>query len=324
MNKIQLIKDRVTIENVLSLYGISPNYHDMCRCPIHQDDTPSFKIYDNNHFYCFGCRAYGDVIELYKKIERLSNKEAINKLIQIFHLDIYDTTSYEKPIQHKKIEYKEKQVENFLNPEVVEYLKECETHANETNYFAIRGINQETIKRFRLGYDPVKKEITIPYNKALTYYQTRSVTGKSFYKIPTKVAGSEPIFNEKAFDYVPIIFIVESPLCAISIAQCGGVAVPLCGVANVRKLLLHLKQKFYTGTLVLCLDNDEAGERATVDLIEGMQDKHLLGLRQLNISYIVENIANECKDPNELLVKDSIRLANNIQSVLRKLKGMNK
>lgn len=322
MNRIELIKDRVRIEDVLALYGVTPNYKGKCRCPIHNDDTPSFQIYDN-HFYCFGCRAYGDVIELYKKIEHISNKEAINRLMQIFHLDIY-ASAYDKPIEHKKIEYKTQIIENFLNPQVVEYLKDCERHTKETNYFAIRGINESTIKRFKLGYDPIKKEITIPYNKALTYYQSRSVTGKAFYKIPTKVAGSEPIFNEKAFDYTPIIFIVESPICAISIAQCGGIAVPLCGVANVRKLLLHLKQKFYTGTLVLCLDNDEAGDKATIDLIEGMADKNLLGLRQLNVSYIVENIADECKDPNELLVKDSIRLASNIRRVLQKIKGIAK
>lgn len=320
MNKIELIKDRVRIEDVLALYGVTPNYKGKCKCPIHNDDTPSFQIYDN-HFYCFGCRAYGDVIELYKKIERTSNSEAINKLMQIFHLDIFNND--DRPIIHKKVEQPQK-IENFLNPQVVEYLKNCQKHIYETNYFAIRGLNESTIKRFKLGYDPIKKEITIPYNKALTYYQSRSVTGKSFYKIPTKVAGSEPIFNEKAFDYTPIIFIVESPICAISISQCGGVAVPLCGVANVRKLLLHLKQKFYTGTLVLCLDNDEAGDKATIDLIEGMADKNLLGLRQLNVSYIVENIADECKDPNELLVKDSIRLANNIQRVLKKIKGMSK
>lgn len=320
MNRIELIKDRVRIEDVLALYGVTPNYKGKCRCPIHNDDTPSFQIYDN-HFYCFGCRAYGDVIELYKKIERTSNSEAINKLMQIFHLDIF--TNDDRPIIHKKVEQPQK-IENFLNPQVVEYLKNCQKHIYETNYFAIRGLNESTIKRFKLGYDPIKKEITIPYNKALTYYQSRSVTGKSFYKIPTKVAGSEPIFNEKAFDYTPIIFIVESPICAISISQCGGVAVPLCGVANVRKLLLHLKQKFYTGTLVLCLDNDEAGDKATIDLIEGMADKNLLGLRQLNVAYIVENIADECKDPNELLVKDSIRLANNIQRVLKKIKGMSK
>ena len=320
MNRIELIKDRVRIEDVLALYGVTPNYKGKCRCPIHNDDTPSFQIYDN-HFYCFGCRAYGDVIELYKKIERTSNSEAINKLMQIFHLDIF--ANDDRPIIHKKVEQPQK-IENFLNPQVVEYLKNCQRHIHETNYFAIRGLNESTIKRFKLGYDPIKKEITIPYNKALTYYQSRSVTGKSFYKIPTKVAGCEPIFNEKAFDYTPIIFIVESPICAISISQCGGVAVPLCGVANVRKLLLHLKQKFYTGTLVLCLDNDEAGDKATIDLIEGMADKHLLGLRQLNVSYIVENIADECKDPNELLVKDSIRLANNVQRVLKKIKGMSK
>lgn len=320
MNRIELIKDRVRIEDVLALYGVTPNYKGKCRCPIHNDDTPSFQIYDN-HFYCFGCRAYGDVIELYKKIERTSNSEAINKLMQIFHLDIF--TNDDRPIIHKKVEQPQK-IENFLNPQVVEYLKNCQKHIYETNYFAIRGLNESTIKRFKLGYDPIKKEITIPYNKALTYYQSRSVTGKSFYKIPTKVAGSEPIFNEKAFDYTPIIFIVESPICAISISQCGGIAVPLCGVANVRKLLLHLKQKFYTGTLVLCLDNDEAGDKATIDLIEGMADKNLLGLRQLNVAYIVENIADECKDPNELLVKDSIRLANNIQRVLKKIKGMSK
>ena len=37
--------------------------HSFMRCPFHADRAPSLKLY-GDHFHCFGCGAYGDVIDL--------------------------------------------------------------------------------------------------------------------------------------------------------------------------------------------------------------------------------------------------------------------
>lgn len=61
------------------------------KCPIHDEDTPSMRFYEEtNTFYCFGCRAGGDIIELHRKfVERMSGtipsmEETIDFLYNFF------------------------------------------------------------------------------------------------------------------------------------------------------------------------------------------------------------------------------------------------
>lgn len=50
-------------------------------CPFHEDSTPSFTIFENdNHFYCFGCNAWGDAIDFYMKTNHVSMVDAVKAL----------------------------------------------------------------------------------------------------------------------------------------------------------------------------------------------------------------------------------------------------
>ena len=49
-------------------------------CPFHNESTPSFVIYPDNSFYCFGCQAHGDAIDFMKLIKGCSFKEAIGQM----------------------------------------------------------------------------------------------------------------------------------------------------------------------------------------------------------------------------------------------------
>jgi len=52
-----------------------------CCCPLHEEKTPSFVIYEEkNTYYCFGCQAHGDSIEFVMKTENLNFIEAVKKL----------------------------------------------------------------------------------------------------------------------------------------------------------------------------------------------------------------------------------------------------
>jgi CHC2-type zinc finger protein len=50
------------------------------RCPLHNERTPSFHVYPDEHFNCFGCGAHGDVIALCMKLDGLTVVEAAKKL----------------------------------------------------------------------------------------------------------------------------------------------------------------------------------------------------------------------------------------------------
>ena len=62
--EIQEIKSRLTITKVLHHYGLTQNKNNMLKCPFHEDDTASMKIYlETNTYNCFGCHRNGDAIE---------------------------------------------------------------------------------------------------------------------------------------------------------------------------------------------------------------------------------------------------------------------
>lgn len=54
-----------------------------CSCPIHNDSTPSFKVYKNtNTFYCFGCGVAGGPVDLTRMILKLGSNEEAEKVLE--------------------------------------------------------------------------------------------------------------------------------------------------------------------------------------------------------------------------------------------------
>lgn len=53
----------------------------VAKCPFHSDDSPSFNIFSDNHYHCFGCQAHGDSIEFVMKLQGLTFPEAVKYLI---------------------------------------------------------------------------------------------------------------------------------------------------------------------------------------------------------------------------------------------------
>ena len=83
MNLFQTIKAAVTVKQAAALYGLPITTTGMTRCPFHEDHTPSMKLNDA-YYYCFGCGATGDVIDLTARIFDLSSLQAARKLAQDF------------------------------------------------------------------------------------------------------------------------------------------------------------------------------------------------------------------------------------------------
>ena len=88
-NVFETVKQSITIREAAERYGIEVGRNSMACCPFHDDKNPSMKL-NEDYFYCFGCGATGDVIELTARLYNLSPKKAAGKLAQDFGL-IYDS-----------------------------------------------------------------------------------------------------------------------------------------------------------------------------------------------------------------------------------------
>lgn len=51
-------------------------------CPFHEEKTPSFFIFDNNKYHCYGCQEHGNPIDFLMKVENISFKDAVKELLR--------------------------------------------------------------------------------------------------------------------------------------------------------------------------------------------------------------------------------------------------
>ena len=83
MNLFEAVKAAVTPRMAAERYGLPIQQGGMVCCPFHADRTPSMKL-NEDYFYCFGCGATGDVIDLAARLFDLSKYEAVQKLAADF------------------------------------------------------------------------------------------------------------------------------------------------------------------------------------------------------------------------------------------------
>lgn len=66
-------------------YGIEPNRAGFAVCPFHHEKTASLKLHQD-HYYCFGCGAHGDVIDFVSRLCRINALDAAKQLNKDFGL----------------------------------------------------------------------------------------------------------------------------------------------------------------------------------------------------------------------------------------------
>ena len=91
MNIFQAVKEAVSCRDAASFYGIKVGSSGLCRCPFHNDNTPSMKV--DIRYYCFGCGEKGDVIDFVGKLYGLRPYDAAKKLADDFRIIGYDNYS---------------------------------------------------------------------------------------------------------------------------------------------------------------------------------------------------------------------------------------
>lgn len=83
MTIFEAVKTTVAPRMAAEHFGLSVSRNGMACCPFHADRTPSMKL-NEDYFYCFGCGASGDVIDLAARLFSLSGYDAAKKLAADF------------------------------------------------------------------------------------------------------------------------------------------------------------------------------------------------------------------------------------------------
>ncbi|HKU20266.1 MAG TPA: DNA primase [Terriglobales bacterium] len=124
-------------------------------CPFHQEKTPSFSVHATRQFYhCFGCGASGDVFSFVQKLENVTFPEAVRAVAQKVGIPL-PKVSYNSPAEAEEARSRGKLLQ--MHERATEFFREQlrrpeAAHARE--YLAGRGLDQEMIARFRIGFAP--------------------------------------------------------------------------------------------------------------------------------------------------------------------------
>lgn len=269
----------------------------LCRSGEGKHHTGAFNIdpKDPTKWKCFSCNKSGDLFDLIGEYEHISEYTDQEKRAREFMGDKTDSKTIIKPKAEAPRE------EDFTT-----YFKECMKRISSPTaekYLQKRGISKEIAERFNLGYDPAFKNGTgvnpwqaliIPTGKG--NYIARNINTDDPANKVRKV-GASLLFNAEAIkETEKPLFITEGEIDAISIEEAGGASIGLGGVGNIRKLINLFKGNKVNVPVILALDNDDPGRKATEELKRELDS--------LEISYLEGNIYGEYKDANEALVND--------------------
>jgi len=148
------IRSRVTLSDVIArrVKLIRRGREHTGLCPFHNEKTPSFTVNDDKGFFhCFGCGAHGDVIGFVMRTEGLSFPEAVERLAGEAGLQVPVASPEERhrakaretlhTVNEAACAWFERQLRGPAGRHALDYLKG-------------RGLGDDTIARFRLGFAP--------------------------------------------------------------------------------------------------------------------------------------------------------------------------
>jgi DNA primase len=145
---VRVVGDYVTLKK-----AGAQNYSGLC--PFHKEKTPSFSVHAGRQFYhCFGCGFSGDVFSFVQKIENISFPEAIRAVAQKMSIALPKAT-FSSEAEARDARLRTALLE--IHERACVFFQECLRRpegARAREYLAGRGLNDETIKQFRIGFAP--------------------------------------------------------------------------------------------------------------------------------------------------------------------------
>lgn len=128
----------------------------IANCPFHNEKSPSFSVSAAKGIYkCFGCGKAGNVVTFVQEHEKLTYPEAIRWLAGYYKITLEETERTPEQQQQQLAEESLRILNEFAAGHFHDVLLNTEEGQNiGLSYFKHRGFTQDTIEKFRLGYNP--------------------------------------------------------------------------------------------------------------------------------------------------------------------------
>ena len=158
-------------------------------CPFHHEKTPSFSVNgEQNLYYCFGCKAGGNVVQFVEEMEHLTYREAVEYLAKQIHMPIPETQEdpdYERRrSQRERLLGANKAAARWYHAQL--WLPE---NQRILDYLHKRGLDDGTIRKFGLGAAPEEWDAL-----------TRALEQQGYTQDELRLAGLTVVKQETRFD----------------------------------------------------------------------------------------------------------------------------
>ena len=172
-------------------------------CPFHDEKTPSFTVSPTKNIYkCFGCGKGGHAVNFVMEIDQLSYPEALKYIAKKYNIEVPEEEQTPEQIEKSNLRESLFIVNSFANDYFQNNLhKTVEGKAVGLSYFKERGLSEEMINKFQLGYNPDSWDAF-----------TNSALESSYKKEFLESTGLSIFKEDKAFDRFKgrIIFPIHS------------------------------------------------------------------------------------------------------------------
>jgi len=224
-----------------------------CIFPDHIDTVPSLTLYPNGRFYCFGCKKYGEITDLFKLKYKGLKADLGRKL-------------YFEPI----VLY-------------TEGLKNVELPENKPVKSVIRNISLKTLKKFDVRKNELGYIIPIYFynyfGKNCVGYSIRKFSGSpKWLHLPSEKTVNNSHFSRYIypnFDKLDYIILVEGLFDALKLIDCGFPA-SACFSTRFSKEKLFSLYKMAPRFVFIIFDNDKAGKDGAIEFKSNLKKEFIV------------------------------------------------
>lgn len=267
-------------------------------CPFHADgqernadcyvnDDPDSELY--GVFHCFACGAKGYITDIIKFCFQQTDEFVEDWLCSNF------TAAY---IEYRDV-LPEIKLEDTKQPQ---YLKESEIDQYKYfhPYMFQRGLTEDVIRKFSVGYDEKDNSIVFPVwdeRGNLLFFTKRLITKKQFF-IPNSATKPIYLLNFLVRDHITTAYVAESQFNALTLWSWGYPAIALFGTGS--KEQYEILNRSGIRNYILCFDGDTAGDNGAKRFIENINDDCIISIKHLPRGMDVNDLTKDQFDSLEI------------------------
>ena len=266
---IELLKEELQDNGLLRFESVKNNGSNVqVSCPFHkqgQERKASFGVHkETGKCNCFTCGWRGDIFSM---ISEINNKIDGGEYGRKWCLKHFNSTI----IEHRVVNIHQPRQSALKRK--IEYIqdKELNKYRYYHNYMYKRGLTDEIIEMFDVGYDKETDCITFPVNDEngnCLFIARRSVKTK-YFNYPADA--EKPIYALDKCKNEKKVYITESILNCLTLWKLGFKAVALNGLGS--KSQIEILKNSNIRHFVLCLDPDKAGQKAQERIKKSLNNK---------------------------------------------------